>query len=158
MTWKMLLQSVSTKPWIIQNLILKADFKRTKQLQCFCYEAILSATVSATCPAGRQPIEPYSRRAMHGSRTDSRGDAEPQRKAPQGAAPPCVVLRGTLMYANFTQDTYQLSLIDTRDKIKSSTISVIDYSGRASELGGIWFSWPTTVQFITRSERPPFSS
>jgi len=73
----------------------------------------------------------------------------------------------TQQYRNYLYDKswtkYQLSLIDPGDKTvlysrQRLTICAINYSGRASELGGIIDlvdrRWPS----LSCSERPPFSS
>ena len=59
------------------------------------------------------------------------------------------------------EDKYQLSLIDPCDKIvlwtQSLTIYAINYSGRASELGGIIDLVDRRRSSLSRSEHPTFS-
>jgi len=66
----------------------------------------------------------------------------------------------TLTADNWT-DKYQLSLTETRDEIVLQTElddHCDNYSGRASELGGIVSLADRRRSSLSRSERPPFSS
>ena len=59
------------------------------------------------------------------------------------------------------RNKYQLSLTDPRDGSccrQSLTITAINYSGRASELGGTVNLVDRRRPSLSRSDRPPFSS